>query len=406
MKPDQVALGVLLVLVGALLFPLPLRGGDPHVKPVPIVDLHVDLSYQTNFKGKPFTIGTGQYAAAELAEAGVVGVVLPLYVPADVSPRGPRVQDLESSYARVYAELSRTVPYGLPGCTVHGRRVRTWLSLEGAAPLVGDPGAARRWVARGVRLFGLVHAEDNRVAASSTGSGHGQRGLTPEGRRLVRQIHEAGGIVDVSHASSQTLREVVELARAAGRPVVASHSNARVLANHPRNLDDDELRAIASTGGVVGINLHCPYLARGRRATLRDVVRHVLHVVDVVGVRHAAIGTDFEGGISPPAAVPTVHELQKLPAALREAGLSEASVRAVMAENALRLLCPAQAIGGSWRTPLGATVRDPAWMSSPNSVSKPSRSGWRASVAMPGLWQHRPLLLASGRPLPDWWSAR
>jgi membrane dipeptidase len=353
-----------------------------------------------------FATGSGQYAAADLGVAGVVGVVLPLYVPADVSSRGPRAEDLERSYARVYDELSRVVPYGLPGCTVHRRSVRTWLALEGAAPLANDPDAATRWVARGVRLFGLVHAEDNRLATSATGARHAQTGLTAEGRRLVKQIHEAGGIVDVSHASSRTLREVVELARTAGTAVVASHSNARALANHPRNLTDEEIRAIASTGGVVGINLHSPYLARGRRATLHDVVRHILHLVSVAGVQHAAVGTDFEGGISPPTSLSTARDLQKLPAALRRAGLLEADVRTIMAENALRLLCPAHKIRGSWRALPGATVSAAPWMSSPNSVSRPSPSGWRASATMLGLWQLQPPRPGSRRLLTDSSSVR
>lgn len=338
--PGPSCLVGLFALSAVLLVAPRFRAARSDELPVPIVDLHVDLSYQTNYQGQRFALGTGQYPAADLSPAGVAGVVLPLFVPASVSPSGPRATDLERSYARVLGELGVLDDYRLPGCTPGAGGVRTWLALEGAAPLADDPGAAFRWVARGVRLFGLVHSEDNRLATSATGKSHGRTGLSAEGRRLVAEIHRAGGIVDVSHASSRTLWEVVELARTARRAVVASHSNARALADHPRNLTDDEIRAIASTGGMVGINLHSAFLARGRPATLGDVVRHIRHVIDVGGIEHVGIGSDFEGGIRPPAELRAVSNLPKLASALETAGQSRADVRRIMAGNALRLLCP------------------------------------------------------------------
>jgi membrane dipeptidase len=128
------------------------------------------------------------------------------------------------------------------------------------------------------------------------------------------------------------------MARSAGVPVVASHSNARALAEHPRNLHDSEIRAVASTGGLVAVNFHSAYLARGRAGTLDDVVRHVVHVVRVAGVAHVGVGSDFEGGIRPPSELTSVADVQKLPPALRAAGLSDSDVRRIMGSNALSIL--------------------------------------------------------------------
>ncbi len=329
-------------LVGALallLLPLPLAAAEVGPAPIGVVDLHVDLSYETNYKGHAFDHGVGQYVASEIQSGGVEGVVLPLYIPRNVSPTGPRMQDLESSYQRVFDLLTRTPPYALPGCRPEKGRVRTWLSFENANPLAADPGAVTRWVARGVRLFGLVHTYDNDLATSS-GSGHREKtGLTTKGRDVAERVIAAGGILDVSHASDAATRDMIDLSLSHGVPVVASHSDARALANHPRNLTDAQIRDIARSGGIVGVNFHSPFLAVGRRATLEDVVRHVKHMVKIAGIDHVAIGSDFEGGIHPPRALKSAADFQVLAAALLEAGFDRGEVAKVFHENALRVLC-------------------------------------------------------------------
>jgi len=271
-----------------------------------------------------------------------LGVVLPLYVPHDVSPTGPRPEDLEQSYGRVFSELVSVQPYRLPGCVGASDRVQTWLAFEGSAPLGDRPGDTARWVARGVRLFGLVHGHDNRLATSSGMQRTPRRlrqGLTDEGRALIERVHALGAMVDVSHASDRTVQEVVEMARAAGAPVIASHSNARAVYHHARNLGDEQARAIASTGGVVGVNFHSGYLTASPRASMDDVVRHVRHFIRLVGAAHVAIGSDYEGGIRPPPGLEDVSGYQRLAAALLEGGMSREQVERVFAKNALRLLC-------------------------------------------------------------------
>jgi membrane dipeptidase len=156
----------------------------------------------------------------------------------------------------------------------------------------------------------------------------------------VEAIHAEQAVVDVSHASDAAAREVVELAQRARRPVVATHSNARAVADHPRNLPDDLIKAIADTGGVIGANFHGPYLARDRRASLADVVAHIEHLVKVAGLDHVAIGSDFEGGIRPPEGMRDVEGYQELAEALLLKGWARADVAKIFAANALRVLCP------------------------------------------------------------------
>jgi membrane dipeptidase len=148
-----------------------------------------------------------------------------------------------------------------------------------------------------------------------------------------------GVSVDVSHASDRAVADVLALAHETGGVVVATHSNARALCNHPRNLTDEQLRGIAATGGIVGLNFHSPFVVRGRPATLADVVRQAQHLVRVAGVSHVALGADFEGGIRPAQGLPDASRFPQLARALLSAGLSEAAVRQVFSENALRVLC-------------------------------------------------------------------
>ena len=304
------------------------------------LDLHVDLPYQVGFHDKALRQGSGQASLVALRAGNVGGVVLPLFVPRSVSPTGPRAEDLEASYLRVLAELFQGEGFEPPGCGApRDGRVRTWLSFEGAGPLADAPQALPGWVARGIRVIGLVHTEHNALASSSGDTNPVRYGLTDAGTRLVRRAHALGVAVDVSHASDRAVADVLSLARESGGIVVATHSNARALAGHPRNLTDEQLRGIARTGGVVGLNFHSPFVVRGRPAKLADVVRQALYLVRVAGSEHVSLGADFEGGIRPAQGLSDASKFPDLARALLKAGLEEAVVRKLFSENALRVLC-------------------------------------------------------------------
>jgi membrane dipeptidase len=283
-------------IVLVLLFPVPAETGR---RPFAVVDLHVDLPYQSGYEGKPFVEGTGQFRAADLAHAGVVGVVLPLFVPRRVSPVGPRLEDYEASYRRVFSAIAGSEVYRLPGCVPRDGRVGTFLAFEGAGPLAAKQGDLVAWAMRGVRILGLVHTQANELASSSGDAVPKSYGLTAEGREVVRAGASLGMAIDVSHASDRATRDVLSLASELSFPVVATHSNARALADHPRNLRDDELRRVAKSGGVVGVNFYTRFLNPRGRASIADVVRQVRHLSRVMGSEHVAIGSDFEGDIRP-----------------------------------------------------------------------------------------------------------
>ena len=310
---------------------------------VPYVDLHVDLPYQHLFKHADLSTGTGQFVAATAQKACVAAVVFPLFVPARVSPGGPRLNDYESSWKQLEQSLGRQSTYASPGREPSAGEIRTFYSFEGMGPFTDDREVLALWVRRGVRLFGLVHNQSNPLAAAALDRRTADYGLTELGRRVVMQIYALGGIVDVSHASVHTTRDVLDMAEKLGRPVVASHSNARRLLDHPRNLDDDTIDRIARTGGVIGVNFHSPFLAKGRRATIEDVVNQVRYLVSRVGAEHVAIGSDYEGDIRPPRGLSSLSDVQHLAQALLHAAITPSDVRAILGGNALRLL-----MGGKW----------------------------------------------------------
>lgn len=200
------------------------------------------------------------------------------------------------------------------------------LSLEGVHALEGDVANVDRLYDAGFRMLGLVHLFDNDMA----GSAHGveKHGLTDKGRALVQRAVQRGMIIDLAHASERTIDDVIALV---DRPVIASHGGVRGTCDTARNLADRHIRAIAGTGGVIGIGIY-EYATCGK--AMQDTVRAVRHVVDLVGIEHVALGTDFDGATE---CVTDATGLPLLTEALLADGFTREQIRALMGENALRV---------------------------------------------------------------------
>lgn len=201
------------------------------------------------------------------------------------------------------------------------------LTIEGAHALDGDLESLDRLVAVGYRMIGIVHFFDNEFGGSAHGVDRG--GLTPLGRELVGRMEERSVLVDVAHASPQTIDDVLAVAK---RPVVASHTGVRGVADNVRNLTDEQLRGVAATGGLVGIGFW-PTACGGDDAS--SIARSVAHAVGVAGVRHIGLGSDFDGAVPVPF---DASGMVLLTEALLDEGFSDEDVAAVMGENTLRLL--------------------------------------------------------------------
>lgn len=201
-------------------------------------------------------------------------------------------------------------------------QVGALLAIEGLHALDGRLENVDVLYADGFRMMGLVHFFDNEVAASAHGVTHG--GLTPLGRQVVQRMEQKGILVDLAHSSTQVIQEVLAMAT---RPVVVSHTGVAATCPGPRNLTDDQLRAIAANGGLIGIGYWDGAICE---PTLANIVKAIRHAVAVAGVDHVALGSDFDGATRTPWDTRGVGSITD---ALLAAGMPQDDVAKVMGEN-------------------------------------------------------------------------
>jgi microsomal dipeptidase-like Zn-dependent dipeptidase/gamma-glutamyl-gamma-aminobutyrate hydrolase PuuD len=167
-----------------------------------------------------------------------------------------------------------------------------FLGVENGYAIGKDLKNLQRFKDLGVSYITLCHNGDNDICDSALGNGE-WGGLSPFGIEVVAEMNRLNLMIDVSHASESTFYDVLKYST---KPVIASHSSSRVICNHPRNLDDDQLRALASKGGVVQICLYKPFINEDTdKASLSDAIKHLKHIINVAGIDHVGIGSDFDG---------------------------------------------------------------------------------------------------------------
>ena len=259
-----------------------------------------------------------------------------------------------------------------------GKRA-AYIGMENGYPIGKDLSLVEEYYKRGVRYITLCHGGDNDICDSSTERNNPEdNGLSDFGKDVVAECNRLGIMIDISHASDRTFFDVLDASKA---PIIASHSSVRVLCNHPRNLTDEMIKALAADGGVIQIcfvssfvktpkpnperdealqALRDKYGSRREikdeavlekmreeymgiyekyprdRATVKDLVDHIDHVVKLVGVDYVGIGTDFDGG-GDIEGCSDVSELPNITAELVRRGYSEEEIRKIWGENFMRV---------------------------------------------------------------------
>jgi membrane dipeptidase len=207
------------------------------------------------------------------------------------------------------------------------------LGLEGVHALEGDLDNLNHLAKRGLRLCGLSHFSKNPAAHPAIGWGRDdRRGLTPFGEAIIDRCHELGVLVDLAHINRVGF---FEAARRSRNPVVVSHTGVCGVTDIRRNIDDEQIRAVADTGGVVGIIFAFNFVGG---TTVEAVVNHIVHTVQVGGEDCAALGSDFDGAIIPVQGLSDVADLPNLTAALLARGLSPEAVQKILGKNVMRVL--------------------------------------------------------------------
>jgi microsomal dipeptidase-like Zn-dependent dipeptidase len=205
--------------------------------------------------------------------------------------------------------------------------VAGFLGTEGAQPLEGHLENLDDLYAAGFRMMAPTHFTDTAIAGAAAGMT--KAGLTDLGRQWVHAMESHHMLIDLAHASPATLRDVTAMAT---RPLIVSHTGVKGTCNNPRNLSDDELRAVAKTNGVIGIGL---WDTATCGSDARATARAIHYAMNIVGADHVAIGSDFDGGITAPF---DSSGWALLTDALLQEGISEQDIHKIMGENVVRVL--------------------------------------------------------------------
>jgi membrane dipeptidase len=363
-----------------------------------VVDTHADTTQRLIFDPK-FDLGVrhgdGNLDIPRMKEGGLDAVFFSIWMPSDVTglPAVRRALDQIDAVR----EAVRTHPDALVLATtvadvrraVAERKIAALLGIEGGHMIDDNLRLLRNYAALGVRYMTLTHFKNNNWADSSTDK-PAHNGLTAFGRDVVREMNRLGMMVDISHVADKTFFDVLAITKA---PVIASHSSSRAIANHPRNMTDDMLRAVARNGGVVMINYHAAFLSEEFRVasekksgnvvvamaamskkcggneacttmeserldheamakgtlptvTWEKIVEHIDHAVKVAGAGHVGLGSDFDGATMP-LGMEDASKLPKITDALLKKGYADADIEKILGGNILRVMEQVERVRGT-----------------------------------------------------------
>jgi len=360
---------------------------DALARRILVLDTHIDVPYRLT-ENSMQDVGTrtegGDFDHPRAVEGGLNVAFMSIYTPASYQTSGGArafADDLIDLVERIVAEHPDrfslvTEPEQADLARLDGR-VGLALGMENGAPIEGDLANLAHFRDRGIRYITLTHSENNRICDSSYADEPRWRGLSPFGREVVAEMNLLGIMIDVSHVTDATFDQVLELSRA---PVIASHSSCRHFTpGWERNMSDEMIRRLGEAGGVVQINFGSGFLIHeareqssaywaahgrfrdehdldeqdpeleefGRRywsenervyADVTDVVTHIDRVVELAGIDHVGLGSDFDGvGDSLPTGLKDVSYYPNLITKLLERGYSGGEIEKICAGNLLRV---------------------------------------------------------------------
>ena len=237
-----------------------------------------------------------------------------------------------------------------------GGKIASMLGIEGGHAIENSLGALRAYFDMGVRYMTLTH-NGTLDWADAANDEHRHGGLSPFGMEVVREMNRLGMLVDLSHTSPETMNDALDVSEA---PVIWSHADTKGLRDHGRNVPDQVLRRLPDNGGVVMITFVPSFLTDRDQATIADVADHIEHAVEMAGIDHVGIGSDFDGIESTPVGLEDVSTYPVLFAELSRRGWSEQDLAKLAGENVLRAWRDAEAVARRLqreRAPSTATIQ-------------------------------------------------
>ena len=220
----------------------------------------------------------------------------------------------------------------------HEGKKAIFLGIENGYAIGKDLRNVQKFKDMGVSYITLCHNGDNDICDSVVGKAE-WGGLSPFGKDVIKEMNRIGLMIDVSHAAESSFYDVLKYS---AKPVIASHSSARALCDHPRNLSDDQIRAIADRGGVVQVCLYKEFINKeSEKASLTDAIRHINHIINIAGIDHAGIGSDFDGD-GELIGCRAANELIQITMRLIAQGFDDISIAKIWGGNLMRVMRKAQ----------------------------------------------------------------
>lgn len=353
----------------------------------PLVDTHIDVPYRLEYQWDDVSQATvgGDFDYPRAVDGGLTAPFMSIYIPASLEgtgKSGPLANRLIDSMEALVGRSPEKFAMAYNANDILTQAAQGKLSIamgmENGAPIEGDLENLRHFYRRGIRYITLAHSRSNHLADSSYDINRPWKGLSPFGETVVGEMNRLGIMIDISHISDQAAVGVLALSKA---PVIASHSSVRKYTpGWERNISDELIKGVGENGGVVQINFGSTFVSPVSRAyqekmdaareafveendiegrddprvsafvadyknkapfayaTLDDVLNNFDHVVELAGIDHVGIGSDYDGvGDSLPENLKDVSSYPNLIRGLLERGYSEADIRKIMFENTLRV---------------------------------------------------------------------
>jgi len=233
-------------------------------------------------------------------------------------------------------------------------RIASLIGVEGGHSIENSIGNLRRLYERGARYMTLTHSRNTEWADSATDEPV-HNGLTEFGREIVAEMNRMGMLVDISHVSAEVMHQVLDISRA---PVIFSHSSAHAINSHPRNVPDSVLQRLPENGGVVMVNFMSGFIVpdaeraanRNARGTIYDVVDHIEHIIQVAGIDHVGIGSDYDGVTSLPAGLEDVSCYPAITQILLNRGYSQEDIHKLLGDNVMRAMATCETVSVQLKT--------------------------------------------------------
>lgn len=348
-----------------------------------LIDTHIDVPYRIHAKWADVTKATddGDFDYPRAVQGGLNAPFMSIYIPAHLEFEGKgKSYQLANQLIDSMEAIAQRAPdkFAIASSTADIKaqfkqgKMSLAMGMENGSPIEGEMKNLQHFFDRGVRYITLAHSQSNHIADSSYDIRRKWKGLSPFGKKLVTEMNNIGMLIDVSHISDDAFYQVIELSQT---PVIASHSSLRKYTpGFERNMDDDMLLALKKNGGVIQINFGSSFVTSNSRswydqlnnkkddakkqgvklskdfdaayrkknpfpfASLEQVLDHIDHVVELIGIDYVGIGSDYDGvGDSLPVGLKDVSSYPNLVQGLMDRGYSDTDIKKILSDNVLRV---------------------------------------------------------------------